>query len=71
VHKRPQLEGIAVDDILNILTQLSEQDAVDAITEAIAARFDGQSLAKIVAGLTNLRDWERGSKTIAGAGNDR
>jgi hypothetical protein len=71
VPKRPQLEGIAVDDILDILTQLSEQDAVDAITEAIAARFDGQSLAQIVAGLTNLRDWEHGSKTIAGAGNDR
>jgi hypothetical protein len=37
----------------------------------IAARFDGQSLAKIVASLTGLRDWERGSKAVAGAGNDR
>jgi hypothetical protein len=63
--------GFAVDDILSILAQLSEQDAVDAITEAIAARFDGQGLAKIVASLTDLRDWERGSKAIAGAGNDR
>jgi hypothetical protein len=63
--------GFAVDDILNILAQLSEQDAVDAITEAVASRFDGQNLAKIVASLTDLRDWERGSKTITSAGNDR
>jgi hypothetical protein len=58
------------DLIIDAVAGFSEQDAIAVIISAIAARFDGPSLAKIVADLGALQQHEIGSNASECNDND-
>jgi hypothetical protein len=56
-HIRLERQIELTELVLNAIRGLAEEDAVSAIVSAIAARFEGAALDKIVTELADLQRW--------------
>ena len=58
------------DLVIDALSGLPEERAVEAMISALFARFDLESLAKIGDTIASYREWEAGGRAVEAVAND-